>query len=104
MTDTITRFEKEELMPGEVSARSPLQQEWVARAACRTSSLGPDAWFPISNDPKDSEEARLICETRCPVRESCLAAALQSRAIDGIWGGLDREQRRLLMRRNRKRR
>ena len=36
---------------------------------------------------------------RCPVREACLAYALDARELWGIWGGLDPEERLALVHR-----
>lgn len=109
-TRTLLRFEREELMPTQVSdlgddtftRRGPWQLDWAWQGACRTGTLHPDAWFPASRDPEDSAEARQVCLTRCPVRDECLNAALRSLAIDGIWGGTDRDERRAMMRRRRR--
>jgi WhiB family redox-sensing transcriptional regulator len=43
------------------------------------------------------QEAKEVCAS-CPVRQSCLAFALDSRQGYGIWGGYDEEERRLLLR------
>ena len=44
----------------------------------------PDLWF--STDPDGIEYAKAIC-ARCPVREACLAAAIELGEREGIWGG-----------------
>jgi hypothetical protein len=44
-------------------------------------------------DGLDWEPARQIC-ARCPVRDACLAHALDNDERDGMWGGLDPEERR----------
>lgn len=63
---------------------------WPERAIC----VGEDAnaFFPAHSDP--GTRARQVC-ANCPVRVDCLEYAI---AADewGIWGGLDREQRRAL--------
>lgn len=41
--------------------------------------------------------ARALC-SRCPVREECLSAALDSGEPHGIWGGLNELQRSRLLR------
>jgi WhiB family transcriptional regulator, redox-sensing transcriptional regulator len=63
---------------------------WSERAICRGED--PDAFFPAHGDP--GARARQVC-ANCPVRIDCLEYAV---AADewGIWGGLDREQRRAL--------
>jgi len=39
-----------------------------------------------------------ICE-RCPVKEPCLAWALESGQDAGVWGGLSEDERRAMKRR-----
>lgn len=49
----------------------------------------PDLWFAES--PADLEQAKVLCGA-CPVRDHCLAAALEREEPWGVWGGeiLDR--------------
>jgi WhiB family redox-sensing transcriptional regulator len=49
----------------------------------------PDLWF--SEDPGDLERAKTLCGG-CPIRQRCLAVALQRAEPWGVWGGeiLDR--------------
>lgn len=65
---------------GENSARS---------AALPCHDNDPDLWFAES--PTDLEQAKSLC-TGCPVRDRCLAAALEREEPWGVWGGeiLDR--------------
>jgi WhiB family redox-sensing transcriptional regulator len=64
---------------------------WQRRAACRGN--GTDRWFPTSREA--DEAARAVCEP-CPVRRECLAYALASPELVGIWAGTgERERRRL---------
>lgn len=44
----------------------------------------PELFFAES--PADVELAKSVC-TDCPVREQCLAAALERREPWGVWGG-----------------
>ena len=44
----------------------------------------PDLWFAES--PADVEAAKAIC-TPCPLREACLAGALERAEPWGVWGG-----------------
>ncbi|NUP00282.1 MAG: WhiB family transcriptional regulator, partial [Nonomuraea sp.] len=69
---------------------------WSRRAACL--DLDPELFFPISLEgPGRSqvEQAKQVCG-RCPVREPCLAYALDTNQADGVWGGTDPGQRREL--------
>ncbi|WP_019971282.1 WhiB family transcriptional regulator [Mycobacterium sp. 141] len=49
----------------------------------------PDLWFAES--PVDLERAKSLCAD-CPIRNECLAAALERQEPWGVWGGeiLDR--------------
>jgi WhiB family redox-sensing transcriptional regulator len=44
----------------------------------------PDLWFAES--PADVESAKALCAP-CPLREACLAGALERREPWGVWGG-----------------
>lgn len=52
------------------------------RVPCRVSD--PDLWFAES--PADLEHAKALCGD-CPLREACLAAALERAEPWGVWGG-----------------
>jgi WhiB family redox-sensing transcriptional regulator len=52
------------------------------RLPCRVSD--PDLWFAES--PADLEQAKALCAD-CPLREACLAAALERAEPWGVWGG-----------------
>lgn len=54
---------------------------WVRQAACATT-IGD--WFP--NPAVDASAERAVC-ARCPVRQECLAYALDAGEPHGIWGG-----------------
>lgn len=69
----------------------PLPPEWVADALC--AQTDPDAFFPEKGG--STAAAKRTC-VQCPVRERCLAYAMEHGERYGIWGGLsDRERRRL---------
>jgi WhiB family redox-sensing transcriptional regulator len=67
---------------------------WREDAACR--DLDTAIFFPETDD--DVAAAKAVCAT-CPVRESCLEFALVTRQDDGVWGGLDENERRRVRRR-----
>ena len=74
--------------------------DWRERAACL--DVDPELFFPIGNTGPaimQIEEAKKVCQ-RCPVREECLAWALEAGQDHGVWGGLSEEERRALKRRN----
>lgn len=77
-------------------------QAWQLRAACR----GPESklFFPPGalerREERQARErrAKAICAT-CPVRGPCLEYALAIREPHGIWGGLNEQERRVLIER-----
>jgi WhiB family transcriptional regulator, redox-sensing transcriptional regulator len=68
---------------------------WTATAACAEEGVAP--MFPSEQDAKGIEYAKSICE-RCPVRDRCLADALDRGESFGIWGGMTSDERRALRR------
>jgi WhiB family transcriptional regulator, redox-sensing transcriptional regulator len=71
------------------------RENWRAAAACR--SVDPDLFFPVSDFGKgldQAAEAKGICAA-CTVRRQCLAFALRTRQVHGIWGGLTERERYL---------
>lgn len=81
-------------IPAVVSA-AVHRSDWFRWGACRRNALGPDAWFPISKDPAESEPAKRVCAD-CPVRSRCVTESLRIPDCKGIWGGLDELDRRRL--------
>jgi WhiB family transcriptional regulator, redox-sensing transcriptional regulator len=75
----------------------------LADAACKGADtdlfFGPDAEFVSARQQREAE-AKAIC-ARCPVRDACLAYALDTREAYGIWGGLNEDERRTILRRRR---
>lgn len=68
---------------------APLEQECTAeRKPCGTAlpchTVDPDLWF--AEAPADVETAKALCAP-CPLREACLAGALDRREPWGVWGG-----------------
>src|SRR5215472_16852499 len=73
-------------------------RHWRLAAACR--SCDPDLFFPVSSSGRAMEqvaEAKEIC-ARCPVQPECLAFALRTRQVHGVWGGTSQEERSRLWR------
>jgi WhiB family transcriptional regulator, redox-sensing transcriptional regulator len=76
--------------------------EWWTLAACQ--SADPDLFFPISGSGParvQVERAKAVC-AGCPVRSDCLRYALAAGPLQGVWGGLTEEERRLLRQREAK--
>ncbi|MFF4520480.1 WhiB family transcriptional regulator [Streptomyces bluensis] len=68
---------------------------WQGRAACRSTEHHPvdlELFFPEPDDLDKIATAKALC-AQCPVRRTCLDAALENRDRDGIRGGLTEEER-----------
>ena len=73
-------------------------ETWRALAACRDSDS--DLFFPSpgNDDVGRIAAAKAVCAI-CPVREDCLAFAVELNQTEGIWGGHTPAERRRLRRR-----
>jgi len=77
----------------------PTCDNWQLRAACRGQSAA--IFFAPSHFERNSArsareaKAKAVCST-CPVRQECLAYALRTHEANGIWGGLNEEERKLV--------
>ncbi len=76
-------------------------EDWRRQAACAEAPT--ELFFPTEEDPAGSRVAKEICAA-CPVREACLQFALSTNQTEGVWGGMDADDRRRLRRRIRDRR
>lgn len=75
--------------------------DWQQDAACRGAD--PNLFFGPQHEPRDVKakremKAKIVCHS-CPVREECLAFALETQEIFGVWGGTNEVERRRLSRR-----
>lgn len=68
--------------------------DWRKDAACRKL----DTAIFFADDAQNVAKAKAVCAA-CPVREACLDFALTTRQDDGVWGGLDENERRRARRR-----
>ncbi len=62
--------------------------DWRSQGACL--SADPDLFFPISPggaSQRQEERAKAICAS-CGVRAECLAFAIKTGQVHGVWGGL----------------
>lgn len=74
----------------------PPSTDWQAQAAC--AGRNAELFFPIGQAGPAVErtfEAKVVC-TGCAVREPCLQWSLDLGVDDGVWGGLDPDERRKL--------
>lgn len=72
------------LNPFELSAPSELSEPQPRTAELPCHTVDPDLWFAES--PADVETAKALCAP-CPLKEACLAGALERREPWGVWGG-----------------
>ena len=79
-------------MPETVITYDP--NDWRLDAACR--DLDTAIFFPETEEAVAA--AKAVCAA-CPVREACLEFALITRQDDGVWGGLEENERRRVRRR-----
>ena len=74
---------------------------WQQNGACRTGD-STDFYPPMHTETKHERLARerrakTICAV-CPVRQRCLEYAVVADERYGIWGGLNKDERRMLRR------
>jgi WhiB family transcriptional regulator, redox-sensing transcriptional regulator len=65
---------------------------WYQQARCHRHD--PEIFFDTRK--RAERRAKAIC-SKCTVQQECLAFALQSGTEFGIWGGLNADERRVLM-------
>ena len=88
----------------DTSHLTPLEDtdpEWMADAACYDTGTNP--FFPTrggSVDIRDCCNGTGGHDVPCPVKDDCLAYALEHKIRFGIWGGTTGEQRTLMLRRS----
>jgi hypothetical protein len=73
--------------------------DWRHAAVCRQED--PELFFPTGETGPwvaQIDEAKAVCR-RCPVIESCLQWAMDTREDSGVWGGLTDKERTNLRRR-----
>jgi hypothetical protein len=72
--------------------------DWADQAACKR--MEPNLWFPSRGGT--SEFALEVC-SMCPVKIECAEYAIPDPGLQGIWGGLMKEERdRIRSRRNKR--
>lgn len=72
----------------------PPPPRWMARAACADANV--EMFYPGRGEMRALARARAICED-CPVRQPCLAWALEHDER-GVWGGTTWRQRQAMQR------
>ncbi|MFF4453779.1 WhiB family transcriptional regulator [Streptomyces goshikiensis] len=75
--------------------RSLGDQTWQADAVCQSTEynpVDPETFFPEPDETEKIAAAKSLCG-QCPVRRTCLDAALEGGDTNGIRGGLTEEER-----------
>lgn len=70
-------------------------QTWQDHAVCQSTEynpVDPDIFFPEPDETAKIIAAKSLCG-QCPVRRTCLDAALEGGDSDGIRGGMTEEER-----------
>ncbi|MEU6664056.1 WhiB family transcriptional regulator [Streptomyces sp. NPDC046821] len=78
--------------------RSLGDQTWQADAVCQSTEykpVDPETFFPEPDETEKIAVAKALCG-QCPVRRTCLDAALEGGDAHGIRGGLTEEERQPL--------
>lgn len=65
--------------------------ETVSVAGFQLPKHDPDLWF----EPIYEFRAKVICED-CPLRLKCLEYSVKNKMLDGVWGGFNPTERKLL--------
>ena len=78
------------------------ESDWRGRAACK--GLDPEHFFSSEDDAMGKHEraereasAKAVC-VKCDVRRECLSYAIAAGERYGIWGGMNSQERRALVR------
>ncbi|MFE2234180.1 WhiB family transcriptional regulator [Streptomyces sp. NPDC059442] len=80
---------------GPVRHRSLDDHTWRDQAVCQSTEynpVDPEIFFPDPDETDKITAAKALCG-QCPVRRTCLDAALEAGDTDGIRGGLTEEER-----------
>ncbi|WP_406336390.1 WhiB family transcriptional regulator [Streptomyces zaomyceticus] len=78
--------------------RSLGDHTWRDQAVCQSTEynpVDPEIFFPDPDETDKITAAKALCN-QCPVRRTCLDAALEGSDANGIRGGLTEEERRPL--------
>ena len=74
---------------GDAAPAGRADQDWRAYALCARSN--PELWFAVG--ALEHKYAKKVCR-ECPVRNECLAYAMEAPIDHGIWGGMTERERR----------
>jgi WhiB family transcriptional regulator, redox-sensing transcriptional regulator len=74
------------------------EEGWREDAACRGANV--EVFFPADESEEAAARAKAIC-AECPVVDTCLQYSIATNQAEGVWGGLDANERRRMRRRMR---
>jgi WhiB family transcriptional regulator, redox-sensing transcriptional regulator len=75
---------------------APADLSWKAAAECAKPGYDPGLWYPDGNAGPwmlRIQDAKDVCNFRCPVRDACAAYAMANGEPHGIWGGMTEADR-----------
>jgi len=81
--------------PASLDADEGFLESWRQQAACLDAD-NPDVFFPkhgYGNTEKLERAAKAIC-AQCIVQPECLDYAVRTNQPEGVWGGLNDDERR----------
>ena len=84
-------------MTGPKVAPAPVAPDWTL-GAC--AGIGTDLFYPTHQTRDDWRTPKEMC-AGCQIRDECLTWALATDEPEGIWGGLDPNERAALRRHRR---
>ena len=79
----------------------PAGENWRDRAECAKPEHDTAPWWPVGDSGPallQIQEAKDVCNYRCPVVQQCAAYALRVGEPYGVWGGLSESDRTALLR------
>lgn len=78
--------------------RTRPEDEWKTQAKCYVEKIDPSVFdgVKVTANRIDYSEAKAIC-AQCPVRDLCLADAIQNEESDCVRGGMTPDEYRALM-------
>lgn len=95
-------WEVAEAEPVAPASRDGAMWGWQQRAECRgqdtTYFFAPNYFEKKRQKDAREAKAKALC-TQCPVLDVCLEYALKINEEHGVWGGLNEQERRQLVRR-----
>jgi WhiB family transcriptional regulator, redox-sensing transcriptional regulator len=74
---------------------APIDPDWRLFAGCQ--EVGTDLFFPEEGEKEHAAGVKAICRS-CAAQPECLATAIATGEVYGIWGGFTPRERQRLVR------